>query len=89
MERARASSRALSLDGVTFQEANVEDVELEGSIFFLYSPFSGAMLSHVLARLEDVPRPIKLGTVDLDLGHVAWLRARTTARVSLTIYESL
>ncbi len=88
VRKARASSEALALEGVSFHEANVEDVTLEGSVFFLYSPFSGAMLRNVLARLAAVKRPFVVATVDLELD-VDWLRARPTANVSLAIYDAI
>lgn len=48
------------------------------------------MLARVLARLEDVARrrPIVLCTVGLEFRGVPWLVARSTSRVSVTIYDS-
>jgi hypothetical protein len=88
---ARARCAGLSLAGVSFTHANVVDVELDGSIFFLYAPFNGQMLRAALRRLEDVARtrPIVLCTVDLELHDVPWLVRREPSNVSLAIYDSL
>lgn len=81
---------ALGLKGVSFERADVAATVLDGSIFFLYAPFNGELLTAVLRRLEAVAvrRPIVVCTVGLELGQVTWLRARKTASVELTIYDS-
>jgi hypothetical protein len=75
---------------VTFECADAARAELDGSVFFLYSPFNGALLAKVLARLEQVAKrqPIEICAVDLSLEHVPWLRARETSSLALTIYSS-
>lgn len=85
--RARCAELALP---ITFIQANAADAELDASIFFLYAPFNGQMLTHVLSRLEDVARrrPIVLCTVGLEFRGVPWLVPRKTSSVSLTVYES-
>jgi len=85
--RARCAELALP---VSFVCANAAEVELDGSVFFLYAPFNGKMLARVLGRLEDAARkrPIVVGAVDLELGSVPWLRARKTSSVALTLYDS-
>ncbi|NOK07977.1 class I SAM-dependent methyltransferase [Corallococcus exercitus] len=90
VHRARARCAELALPCVSFVHANAADVELDGSVFFLYAPFNGEMLSAVLRRLEDVARrrPIVICTVDLELHGVPWLRERKTGKVSLTLYDS-
>ncbi len=87
---ARAHAAALQLSDVSFIHANAVDLELDGSVFFLYAPFNGEMLARVLARLEPVARrrPIIVGTVDLELHDVAWLLPRTTSSRALTLYDS-
>ena len=84
---ARCAELALP---ITFIQANAADAELDASIFFLYAPFNGQMLTHVLSRLEDVARrrPIVLCTVGLEFRGVPWLVPRKTSSVSLTVYES-
>jgi SAM-dependent methyltransferase len=90
VRRARARCVELALPLVSFVHANAADAELDGSIFFLYSPFNGDMLSAVLRRLEEVARrrPIVVCAVCLEFRGVPWLRARKTAKVSLAIYDS-
>ncbi|WP_242588925.1 methyltransferase domain-containing protein [Corallococcus macrosporus] len=87
---ARARCAELALPRVSFVHANAADTDLDGSVFFLYAPFNGEMLSAVLRRIEEVARrrPIVVCTVDLELHGVPWLRARTTGNVSLTLYDS-
>jgi SAM-dependent methyltransferase len=76
---------------VSFVRANAAEVELDGSIFFLYAPFNGEMLARVLRRLEDVARrrPIVVCAVDVEFRGVAWLRPRQTSSVALTVYDSV
>ncbi|WP_375757304.1 hypothetical protein [Corallococcus exercitus] len=90
VHRARARCAELALPLVSFVHANAADVELDGSVFFLYAPFNGEMLAAVLRRLEDVARRrrIVICAVDLELHGVPWLRERKTQKVSLTLYTS-
>lgn len=87
---ARARCAELGLPLVSFVHANAADIELDGSIFFLYAPFNGNMLAAVLRRLEHVARrrPIVVCAVGLEFHGVPWLRARTTTKISLTLYDS-
>jgi hypothetical protein len=82
---------ALNLAAVSFAHANAADVALDGSIFFLYAPFNGEMLSRVLRRVEEVARrrSIIVCTVGLELRDMRWLRQRPTSSVSLTLYDSI
>ncbi|MEO7094364.1 MAG: class I SAM-dependent methyltransferase, partial [Polyangiales bacterium] len=90
VERARATCTELRLPAVGFEQANAAEIELDGSVFFLYAPFNGDMLARVVQRLEVVARRrrITVGTVDLELHDVPWLVARPTARAALTLYAS-
>ena len=87
---ARARCAALGLTGVSFLHADAARTKLDGSIFFLYTPFSGEMLAGALRRLEEVAgrRPIVVCAVGLELRDVPWLLLRKTSSVSLTIYDS-
>jgi SAM-dependent methyltransferase len=60
-----------------------------GSVFFLYCPFSGERLQHVLSDLEAIAqtRPIRVCCVDLPLPARAWLAAEPAASGSVTIYR--
>jgi hypothetical protein len=65
VERARQCAERLNLDRVAFfeQDARVADYS-SGTVFYLYTPFSGAMLQLVLDRLEQQAacRPIRICT---------------------------
>ncbi len=68
---ARELSRRLRLDRVTTLEG---DAHLEeGTVFFLYCPFSGERLNTFLDELEGLPRPIRLCAVDLPIPPRPWL----------------
>lgn len=75
---------------VSFVRADAAGTELDGSVFFLYAPFNGEMLTRVLGRLEEVARrrPIVLCAVDLELPALPWLRRRKASRVALTLHDS-
>lgn len=87
---AKARSAELALPAVSFVHANAADVELRGSIFFLYAPFNGEMLRRVLERLESASRrrPIVVCAVGVEFRDVAWLSPRETTSPSLAIYDS-
>jgi len=90
---ARDHCEQLRLPAITFVQANAADAlpPLDGSIFYLYAPFNGEMLTSVLSRLEEVARrrPIVLCAVGLEFHGVTWLRPRKTSCASLTLYDSL
>ena len=75
---------------VSFVHANAADCDLDGSVFFLYTPFNGHLLARVVRRLEDVARrrPIVVAAVALELPDAPGLRARSTSSAALTLYES-
>lgn len=88
---ARARCEELALADVSFVHANAVDVELDGSVFFLYAPFNGEPLRRVLRRLEDLARrrSIVVCAVDLEFAGVTWLRRRETACRAVTLYDAL
>jgi len=87
---ARARCHALGVHGVSFEHANAAEIELDGTVFFLYAPFNGEMLTAVIRRIEAVARrrPIIVAAVGVELDSVPWLSARTTSCVSLMLYDS-
>lgn len=87
---ARICGAALALSAVTFLHDNAAAAALDGSVFFLYSPFSGETLTRVVRQLEAVAhrRPITVCAVGLELPGEPWLRRRETASVALTLYDS-
>lgn len=90
VESARARCAELALPAVSFAHANAAETELDGSVFFLYAPFNGDMLTQVLGRLRAVARrrPIVVSAVDLELGEVSWLVPRKSSSASLFFYDS-
>jgi hypothetical protein len=87
---ARSRCNALALGAVSFVHANAADVELDGSIFYLYAPCNGEMLTRVVHRLGEVARrrPIVVCAVGIELSGEPWLRPRKTSCALLTVYES-
>lgn len=90
VQGAQERCRELGLDRVTFTHADAGTCELDGSIFFLYAPFTGETLKRALQRIEVLARrrPVVLCTVGLELHDVPWLQARKSGCVSLAIYDS-
>ena len=86
------SARKLSanLEGVTFVHADATELALDGSVFFLYAPFSGEMLARALSRLEEVAarRPLIVCAVGLELPALSWLTPRKSSSLQLTLYDS-
>ena len=89
VDAARATSAALRLPAVSFDHADASAVELHGSVFFLYAPFNGSLLTRVLARLETAARlrPITVCTVGMALSEPPWMAPRDTSSVALTIHD--
>ena len=90
VDGARAACAALVLPDVSFLHADAAEAEIDGSVFFLYAPFNGRMLTAVLRRLEDVARrrPIVVCTVGVELRGVVWLDERASSNASLSVYDS-
>jgi predicted RNA methylase len=87
---ARACAAALALPAVSFLHANATDAELDGSVFFLYAPFNGETLRHVLRRLRHVAarNPIIVCAVGVEFRHDDWLLSRASSCAGVTVYES-
>jgi Histone methylation protein DOT1 len=90
VERARAWAASLGLNDVVFEHADVAARSLEGSVFFLYAPFNGALLKRALERLHELARqrPIRVCSVNLELKDVAWLR-QSARRWAVAVYDSI
>jgi SAM-dependent methyltransferase len=86
--RARAADLALDLSYVA-EDARLAELA-QGTVFFLYLPFTGATLAAVIERLrlEAGKRPIVVCALGLDLGGVSWLRPRGIDSFWLEIYDS-
>ncbi len=88
VELARKRCSGLGLSEVTFRVGDVTTTDLDGSVFFLYAPFSGEMLARALDRIEAVARRrrIVVCAAGLELDR-AWLAPRRTSSLSLTLYD--
>ena len=86
-EVARVSSRISNVHGDAVELARYLVI---GSVFFLYCPFSGERLQHVLTDLEAIAqtRPIRVCCVDLPLPACDWLAAQPASSGSVTVYHS-
>ncbi|WP_331521780.1 methyltransferase [Pinirhizobacter sp.] len=65
VERARETAQALGLQGASFIHDDVRAADLStGTVFYLYTPFKGAVMDQVLARLaeEAKGRPLRIAT---------------------------
>jgi SAM-dependent methyltransferase len=83
-------SRAPKLEGVEYFVGDVRDAPLDdGTIFYLYNPFSGAVLSQVLSRLRGVAErhAITICTLGLSLKE-DWLEERPLEHFWLQIFDS-
>lgn len=86
---ARARSAALGL-AVEFENVDASTHTLEGSVFFLYSPFTGATLERTLASLHALARrrTITLCTVGMPDFTLPWLHKRESPSVELGLWRS-
>jgi hypothetical protein len=85
IERARQCARKLNLNKATFiqEDARAADLSI-GTVFYLYTPFMGSILSAVLSRLrrEAATRPIRIcsyGPCTSVIAKESWLEAATVA----------
>jgi AcrR family transcriptional regulator len=80
VECAQRCARALNLDRVTFVQGDVRMADLSaGTVFYLYTPFEGAMLRDVLdmLRAEAATRAIRictLGPCTATIARERWLQ---------------
>lgn len=94
---ARACAQALQLPHVSFAQGDARETRLGGaSVYFLYTPFRGAMLRQVLQRLrhEAAQRPLRVATFGPCTAEVAeqrWLRllAGTLADDEVAVFQSV
>jgi SAM-dependent methyltransferase len=90
VDRARACAARLGVD-VRFSAGDVRDAHLDdGTVFFLYLPFTGPALSAVLDRLRAVAerKAIVVCALGVDLDHARWLARRDVDAFWLSIYDS-
>lgn len=89
VRKSRALARELGLTGVSFSRADVSDLALEGTVFFLYSPLTGEPLRRVLHSLSLLARrqPIVVCAVGLELDGETWLRKRASSNAEVSFYD--
>jgi SAM-dependent methyltransferase len=88
VERARAAAASLGAE-VEFVEGDVRDVDLsDGTVFYLYVPFTGPALARVLERLRAIEHPIVVCALGVDLERATFLRRRPLDDFWLAIYDS-
>lgn len=81
VEHAQRSALSVGASRVRFEQGDVRLARLDGgTVYFMYTPFRGAMLQQVLLRLkaEAATRPIKVATFGPctpEIGDHAWLKA--------------
>ena len=95
---AARCARRLRMRNAEFVQADARDAALsDGSVFFMYSPFRGALLRKVLMRLraEARKRPIRvctLGPCTMVTASEGWLRpedGRTFSAHEVAIFQSV
>jgi methylase of polypeptide subunit release factors len=89
---AHANARAAEfvLDRVTFVTGDASDVDFsEGTVFYLYLPFTGAKLESVMRKLEAIAsvRGIVVCALGVDLSTYGWLSERESGTFWLSMYE--
>lgn len=74
---ARDCAERLHLDDVSFVAGDVREMDIsDGTIFFLYTPFTGEILQTVLSRLRSISHPIRIiacGPCMEEVGRQDWL----------------
>jgi hypothetical protein len=96
-QKARQLTAELGVENVQFVQADARTADYDdGTIFFMFTPFTGQMLQAVLSRLEIEAgkRPITLctyGTITLDVAQQPWLQCLDRARLhqfKLAVFQS-
>jgi histone methylation protein DOT1 len=95
---ARRASEALGLSDVRFVNVDARDAEYaDGTVFFMFTPFTGGLLEAVLDRLrcEAAKRMIRVctyGSCTLRVAHQRWLRsldANADHEFKLAVFSSV
>jgi Histone methylation protein DOT1 len=92
---ARECAQSLHLNRVRFVSQDAREADLSsGTVFYLYSPFKGSILTDVLnaLRMESTRRPIKicsLGPCTRTVANETWLKASTLPNTGrITVFDS-
>ncbi|WP_164016969.1 methyltransferase domain-containing protein [Pyxidicoccus trucidator] len=89
VDAARQRATDLGLTGVTYVLGDARASVPEGTVYYLYLPFTGAALEAAMARLEAASRgrEVVVCTLGLDLARWPWLRARESSDFWTCIYD--
>lgn len=89
VDAARRRAEDLGLTGVTYVRGDARVSVPEGTVYYLYLPFTGAALDAAMARLEDATRgrAVTVCTLGLELSRWPWLRARESSDFWTRLYE--
>jgi protein-L-isoaspartate O-methyltransferase len=89
VDAARRRAGDLDLTGVTYVHGDARQSVPEGTVYYLYLPFTGAALDAAMARLEAATRgrTVVVCTLGLDLSRWPWLRARESSDFWTCIYD--
>lgn len=92
---ARQCAQELNLSKVSFLEQDAQDTDFSnGTVFYLYTPFTGSILQSVLASLqrEAATRPIQIcsfGPCTTTIAQEPWLEATTALQPdTVTVFSS-
>jgi hypothetical protein len=92
---AQECAQSLHLTSVYFIQQDARTADLSrGTIFYLYSPFTGSILAEVLERLrkESIQRPIRVctfGPCTRAVAQESWLNASAVADPGqITVFQS-
>lgn len=96
VESARRAAQALHVNRASFVAQDARDADFSrGTVFYLYTPFTGDMLRHVLDRLHDEARHrsfrvATLGPCTPAVAGESWLRpASEPCADRITLFRSL
>jgi hypothetical protein len=93
VNRAREAALRGGLEDVCFVQGDARQADLDdGTVFFLYAPFTGPVLADVMHRLSAVAsrRAIVVCSLGIDVDRVAtWLARRPIDSFWLTVYDSV
>ncbi|WP_163997238.1 class I SAM-dependent methyltransferase [Pyxidicoccus caerfyrddinensis] len=89
VDAARLRAEDLGLTGVTYVHGDARQSVPEGTVYYLYLPFTGAALDEAMARLEAATRgrAVVVCTLGLELSRWPWLRARESSDFWTCIYD--
>lgn len=91
VSQARDAAAALGCDSVGFELADARDAEIgDGTVFFMYLPFTGPVLEAVMRRLRAIAerREIVVCALGLELAAWDWLAPRSPGSFWLSVYRS-